>query len=419
LKSTGGWAAALLVLLQPGTPDASQARSAAGADATARIDYLTFAEGAVPIALGGAAAGLGLGFEAALRAIDGSPVGFTLTSKPGAHDADAEFVYALPALTTFDRFAVPEVRETPSPTQTFTRTVEVHGSASGPDGGFVLLARGTLTTHAGRGEVTELAVAQKPPVSWIRLRLAGGVQPLAPQMFFEFSEIIGNGTRQTPAMVDHFRGIWQGRGVLIQLRQDGPLVTGCYDRTGRLTGTVTGNILHASGRTLDDQVASTFILSVGPDRVLRGVASSNRAPFRLYTGMPPPAGGKPSCAEPPPPRLGCGSVIHGIRFGYDSAVILPESAAVMTRLFDGLRSESSRPVTIEGHTSGEGSLDYNRQLSERRARAVVADLVARGIAASRLSAVGLGESRPIATNDDESGRSLNRRVEVKCQSPGN
>ena len=45
----------------------------------------------------------------------------------------------------------------------------------------------------------------------------------------------------------------------------------------------------------------------------------------------------------------------------------------------------------------------------------MADLVKRGIAAKRLRAVGLGETRPIARNDDESGRSLNRRVEVKCQ----
>ena len=52
---------------------------------------------------------------------------------------------------------------------------------------------------------------------------------------------------------------------------------------------------------------------------------------------------------------------------------------------------------------------------ERRAQAVVADLIGRGLASQRLSAVGIGERRPIATNNDESGRSLNRRVEVKCQ----
>ena len=72
-------------------------------------------------------------------------------------------------------------------------------------------------------------------------------------------------------------------------------------------------------------------------------------------------------------------------------------------------------VLIEGHTSSEGGTTYNQRLSERRAQAVVADLIQRGIAASRLSALGIGEARPIASNNDENGRSLNRRVEVHCK----
>jgi outer membrane protein OmpA-like peptidoglycan-associated protein len=54
-------------------------------------------------------------------------------------------------------------------------------------------------------------------------------------------------------------------------------------------------------------------------------------------------------------------------------------------------------------------------LQERRASAVVSDLVRRGLAASRLSAAGIGEARPLASNNDESGRAMNRRVEIRCQ----
>ena len=60
-------------------------------------------------------------------------------------------------------------------------------------------------------------------------------------------------------------------------------------------------------------------------------------------------------------------------------------------------------------------MSYNLGLSQRRAAAVVTELVRRGIPAGRLSAVGAGEKQPIATNNDESGRSLNRRVEVHCR----
>jgi outer membrane protein OmpA-like peptidoglycan-associated protein len=70
---------------------------------------------------------------------------------------------------------------------------------------------------------------------------------------------------------------------------------------------------------------------------------------------------------------------------------------------------------IEGHTSSEGEDDYNLRLSERRAEAVVGDLVRRGLDRDRLRGVGIGERRPIAPNTDESGRSINRRVEIKCQ----
>jgi outer membrane protein OmpA-like peptidoglycan-associated protein len=121
------------------------------------------------------------------------------------------------------------------------------------------------------------------------------------------------------------------------------------------------------------------------------------------------------CGQPAPPTLGCGSIIHGITFDFDSAAIRPESSPVLAELYKGLAADTRSRMVIEGHTSSEGTEDYNLRLSERRAQAVVADLVSRGLAGARVSAAGLGESRPIASNNDESGRSLNRRVEVKCQ----
>jgi OOP family OmpA-OmpF porin len=128
-----------------------------------------------------------------------------------------------------------------------------------------------------------------------------------------------------------------------------------------------------------------------------------------------PAGANLQCSQPPPPVLGCGSVIHGITFAFDSAEIRPDSNTILDELYRGLRADASATILIEGHTSSEGTDDYNQRLSERRAQAVVADLVRRGLAPGRLSAAGIGERRPIATNNDESGRSLNRRVAVICR----
>ncbi len=378
-----------------------------------RIDYLALAQGALPIRVGGAGAQLGAGYEQAIRLVDGNPNPFVFVSGAGA-DTATEFTYELAALTTFDRFAVPNVVETPSPAQTFARAVEILGSAQGPDVGYSLLASATLEAHKRRGETTELVVADGRPVRWVRLRLTGGLDVRTGDAALEFSEIVGNGTQDTPSPVYRFRGGWQGAGVSVELRQDGSVVSGCYDTGGDLQGTVTGNILRATGVVSATKVRSAFVLGVAADGTLRGVRSTNGAPFRLYTAPKSAAGTAARCA-PPPAILGCGSVIHGIAFDFDSATLRLESAPVLAALFDGLKTDARASILIEGHTSNEGAADYNLALSERRAQAVVADLAQRGIAARRLRSSGAGESRPFASNDDENGRALNRRVEVTCQ----
>jgi outer membrane protein OmpA-like peptidoglycan-associated protein len=367
----------------------------------------------MPVAIGGAGAKLGADFEAAVRAVDGDRTGFSMIDRaPG--DADTEFVYELPALTTFARFAVGEVLETPSPTATFTRLVEVHGSSTSATEGFVLLASATLQTHRARGLTTEVPVVATRPVRWVKLRLVGGINIMREQSSLEFSEIIGNGTQELPEMVRHFDGAWRTSALTLGLKQDGPVVSGCYETSGRLTGTVTGNLLRATGVT-PANIPSAFILSVAADGSIRGVRSTNGGPFRLYTVAADPKGAGGGCAQPAPPVLGCGSIVHGITFGFDSAEIRADSEPVLAKLYEGLRSDSSAAIRIEGHTSSEGAEAYNLQLSERREQAVVASLVGRGLAKGRLSAIGAGESRPIAPNADESGRSLNRRVEVRCK----
>ena len=73
-------------------------------------------------------------------------------------------------------------------------------------------------------------------------------------------------------------------------------------------------------------------------------------------------------------------------------------------------------LNVVGHTDNVGGLDYNKDLSERRAASVVAYLTAQhGIDAARLTSIGAGMTSPIATNDTEEGRAKNRRVELVKQ----
>jgi OOP family OmpA-OmpF porin len=77
-----------------------------------------------------------------------------------------------------------------------------------------------------------------------------------------------------------------------------------------------------------------------------------------------------------------------------------------------LEKEPTIKVEIAGHTDTSGPETYNRGLSERRAKAVKAYFISKGIAPDRLIPIGYGESRPIAANYTREGRSNNRRVEL-------
>jgi outer membrane protein OmpA-like peptidoglycan-associated protein len=79
---------------------------------------------------------------------------------------------------------------------------------------------------------------------------------------------------------------------------------------------------------------------------------------------------------------------------------------------DFLRANAAYHLIIEGHTDSRGSDDFNLQLSDRRAQAVRGALQSRGVTGDRIVARGLGETYPIASNDDASGRQQNRRVEI-------
>jgi outer membrane protein OmpA-like peptidoglycan-associated protein len=67
---------------------------------------------------------------------------------------------------------------------------------------------------------------------------------------------------------------------------------------------------------------------------------------------------------------------------------------------------------VEGDTDNVGTSDYNVSLSDRRAKAVSNHMVSLGVSGSRISDIGLGETNPVASNDTDSGRQQNRRVEV-------
>jgi outer membrane protein OmpA-like peptidoglycan-associated protein len=101
-----------------------------------------------------------------------------------------------------------------------------------------------------------------------------------------------------------------------------------------------------------------------------------------------------------------------VLFDTGKSTLKPGAFGTIGRLASVLKEDPSRKVTIEGHTDSVGSDEFNQQLSEARANAVRSALLERGVEDSQITAVGKGESFPVASNDNAAGRQQNRRVEM-------
>ncbi len=102
----------------------------------------------------------------------------------------------------------------------------------------------------------------------------------------------------------------------------------------------------------------------------------------------------------------------GILFAFDSSDLRPQARENLNKLAEILNRDTDTNLLIVGHTDWIGSETYNLGLSMRRARSAANYLIAQGISGNRIEVEGRGEYEPIATNETEEGRQLNRRVEV-------
>ncbi|MGQ0620374.1 MAG: OmpA family protein [Panacagrimonas sp.] len=114
---------------------------------------------------------------------------------------------------------------------------------------------------------------------------------------------------------------------------------------------------------------------------------------------------------------GCGTgdiiVLRGVNFEFDKARLTVNAKTILDNVGEELTAYPEIEVELGGHTDGKGSDEYNQRLSDKRAASVKTYLVGKDIAESRMSTVGYGESQPVADNETDEGRELNRRVELK------
>lgn len=105
--------------------------------------------------------------------------------------------------------------------------------------------------------------------------------------------------------------------------------------------------------------------------------------------------------------------LKGTNFDFDSAKLRPAADGKLKEVAEFAATYKDAKLDVSGHTDSVGSDAYNQKLSERRANAVKADLVKRGVAADRIVATGAGEAKPVTSNKTKAGRAENRRVEIR------
>ena len=155
-------------------------------------------------------------------------------------------------------------------------------------------------------------------------------------------------------------------------------------------------VVKANASGYDDGVLSVDLSS----------GSNGQADFQLHKHQEGAADLERAIAEK-------GSVsIYGLHFDPGSATLRPDSTPTLQAILTLINGKPESRWIIAGHTDNQGTSDLNQKLSEARAASVVAWLTGHGVTASRLVPKGFGMKQPVADNSTESGRALNRRVEI-------
>jgi OOP family OmpA-OmpF porin len=148
-----------------------------------------------------------------------------------------------------------------------------------------------------------------------------------------------------------------------------------------------------------------------PDLIPRDICFP--PPPKPAAAPPPPPPPPPAPAPAPKPVTEKVTFAADVFFDFDKSVLKPEGKAKLDDLVSKLKGINLEVIIAIGHTDSIGSVEYNLKLSVRRAEAVKAYLVSKGIEPNRIYTEGKGKAQPIADNRTAEGRAKNRRVEIE------
>jgi outer membrane protein OmpA-like peptidoglycan-associated protein len=399
--------AALLLAAAPAAGAASKAPAAAD-----RLDALDFDNGAILVSETGSY-GTGIGAWSAWHLTDGDEgVGWC---SPQGSPVGGTFVWDLDTVWDLKAFAIStrNMQESGYPGVS-AKSVELW---LGEGGQF----RKAGTFQVGKLDRKEFALPAGSRARQVKLVVAANHGNAE---YTEIAEIDLFGTRAAGVAPANIAGNYQTNYGPMRFVQDGEDVYGCYDWTDRaeVWGTVTGRNARVvwyeegSGEKAREGTA-TFAVATGGESIW-GVWYEGGSLAGEWSGPRIGDAEGPKCTPRKKGQLESAlrrkgrAVLYGIRFESNADVPRADSKAAIDEVAALLRQDAALRLLVEGHTDATNTDAYNLDLSERRARSIVAALVQLGVEPARLQARGFGRARPVADNATAQGRALNRRVEV-------
>lgn len=328
------------------------------------------------------------------------------------------FVFELRAPTRLARIGVEGAGARPGGVAgASANRVRIEASSESPEAGFVAL--GAIDANEEGETLIEVSLEQE--VRWLRFTIEnnhGGAH------WTYLDGVAAYGAQTPPTSDNRFTGVFQvGRNGLIELKQSGASIAGCYLEqggfgSGELSGTVVDGVARLQWRS-EDGIEGPAIVVLDSRGHLNGVRYRDRS-RSVWGGPPAPQGAATPCSSVAAPANPIAEAlesqgearIYDILFDFDRATLKSSSEPALRQLLEALEANAALAVDVEGHTDAMGEDAYNLALSQQRAQSVIAWLTENEIPAARLNAVGKGESEPVASNVTADGRALNRRVEV-------
>lgn len=286
------------------------------------------------------------------------------------------------------RLQIDDCFDTPVQRSTYTSAEVVTRLQAGVSVGLGLVA--------GQGELVK------------RLRFGAPEHLAMPALQMQPSEACRRTLREASAAGLDLRSLYVVQEAL--LAEIAEQTCGRMDARGRIVGLGAGELSLSVACAQESLEPVAVAYRVQPLSALIGVEAAPAEPWAPILSPAMPQGWSP--IEPsPPPEIADGPLLS-LQFAPGSAQLDPAALAALQALAPALLAEGAPPLRVEAHTDDGGEAIANLSVSQARAEAVKAALVALGIPPSTLIARGYGSSAPIASNQTEAGRAANRRTEL-------